>query len=59
MKSRSFAEMDPETIVVIIMGLVKRDRWSEVKRVAKVLNLIKVKTELGRMGVSLKSTRFK
>ena len=48
--------MDPETIVVIIWGLVKRGRWSEAKRVAEVLNLIKMKTELGRMEVSLKST---
>ena len=51
--------MDPDTIVVIIWRLVKRGRWSEAKRVAKVLNLIKMKTELGRMEVSLKSTYFK
>ena len=59
MKSRSFAEMDPETIVVIIWGLVKRGRWLEAKRVAGVLNLIKMKTKLGQMEVSLKSIYFK
>ena len=48
--------MDPETIVVIIWVLVKRGRWSEAKRVAEVLNLIMMKTELGQMEVSLKST---
>ena len=38
--------MDPETIVVIMWGLVKRGQWSEAKKVVEVLNLIKMKTEL-------------
>ena len=46
--------MDPETIMVIIWGLVKRSQWSEAKRVVEVLNLIKMKTELSVRGETIK-----
>ena len=47
LKSRSFEEIDPETIVVIIWGLVKRGRWLEAEKDTEVKNLNKMKTGLG------------